>query len=162
MNHPFECKYLGKISDPLLSELKLLALSQKYKKPYAWDLEQSDLLAASESEISSVIQELNAFLKVKSFCSASFSLLRKMTYGPEHSDTWIKELPTENCKLHIPVITNSGVGFMWPGYDVQRSAFVTTMQEGHIYIFNNVAKHSVVNLSQQDRYHLLMEFECVE
>ncbi len=165
MNHSFECKCIGKISAELLSKLKDLAISQNYNQTYSWELQQSDFLNEDVEEIKQTIQVLNSFVKVKFFESAAFSLLPKMTYGPEHSDTWITIEPPTNCKIHVPVITNPLVGSMWPGYDVHKKAYVTTMLEGHIYVFNNVAKHSLVNLSQENRYHLLMEFreiECVE
>jgi hypothetical protein len=161
MNHPFECKQIGKISKGLLSQLKSLALAADYKQVYAWELLQTDFLDADLAEVQQVIHEINTFTTAEGFKTASFSILPGLTYGPEHSDTWITDKTLENCKIHIPVITNPFVGSMWPGYDAQRKAFVTTLQEGGIYIYNNLVKHSVVNLSPEPRYHLLLEFTDV-
>lgn len=166
MKHPFECKHLGSVSDQLLAELKTLALAVPYKKTYSWDLRQSDFLNSDSPEVKQVLLELEPLVKVSTLESAAFSLLPKLTYGPEHSDQWILGYPPTNAKIHIPVITNPFVGFMWPGYDANRPAYVTQMHAGQVYLFNNTDKHSLVNLSaQEDRYHLLLEFreiECVE
>jgi hypothetical protein len=165
MNHDFECKCFGKISDKLLQKLKALALSLEYKTVYQWQLKETEFISEEVAEIKQTIQELNSFSKVRDLYSAAFSLLPKMTYGPEHSDLFISKRNEQYYKIHIPIFTNSMVGFMWPGHDVKKNAYVTQMEEGSVYLFNNIAKHCMVNLSQDDRYHLLLEFrelECVE
>lgn len=162
MDHPFECKQIGNISDDSLLALKKLAVSLDYVTPFDWVLQQTEQLDSDSQLIQDVIAQINYFVKFDGVESVAFTRLPKMSYGPEHSDTWITVEPPTNPKVHIPIITNPMVGFMWPGYDAFRPSFVTKMDEGKIYLFNNVAKHSIVNLSQEDRYHLVFEFKTME
>lgn len=157
-----EYERIGHISESLLVEIKLWLQGLNYSKKYDWVIECSGLISRSEPIVEAIIQELEPLIRPRGFKSAVVNKMPKLSYIPEHSDVMITKRSNMEFKLHIPIVTNSQVGFMWPGHERNREPRVTQFEAGGIYLFNNVAKHSVVNLSNEDRYHFIIEFETID
>lgn len=74
--------------------------------------------------------------------------LKAGTSLPEHTDIhpyWDKRI-----RIHIPIITNTGVLFHCDGETVQ-------MEAGSCFVLDNARPHSVENNGDEDRYHLVID-----
>lgn len=60
-----------------------------------------------------------------------------------------------NHRLHIPIVTNSKVIFGVRDQTVH-------MKQGEIFEINNFREHFVVNDSDQDRIHLIVDWHCTQ
>lgn len=165
MKYIFPYKNVGKLSDSLLLKLIDFVLAQSYVARYNWVVEDTNILGLDVAEVNEVMMELEPMVQPRLFKNAIINKMPAMTYIPEHSDLYISKTIITDHKIHIPIITSSGVGFMWPGLIGQKGPCVLNMELGNVYLFNNIDKHCVVNLSNQDRYHFVLELgniECVE
>ena len=79
-----------------------------------------------------------------------FTKLHANTVIPMHRDTGVS-LSTCN-RIHIPIITNRDVLFIIDG-DVRHGI------EGDIYEIDNTKEHGVLNKSNQDRIHLIVDWK---
>lgn len=163
MDYTYECLKLGNIKQETLNELKEFALSNKYSKNP--DFSESSNVAVTEFLkndipcIAKVVDEISDLLNPAYFLSGYINILPAFSYITEHTDCVINKNPLTIHRVHIPLITNEKVGFMWNGKQKKRPNFVAQFKEGEIYLYNNVAIHSVINLSQEDRYHLLLRYD---
>lgn len=78
-------------------------------------------------------------------------LVRLLAKGqiPKHVDTGYSL--TTARRIHVPVITNDGVIFTVGGE-------ARTLAAGEVWEINNTREHSVENMSNQDRVHLIVDW----
>jgi len=161
MKYDFKLKHLGFIEDQKLLRLKSLILAVNYSKGYFADLNNKLLVSEDLTRNNPLIRDLietskplSDLFDPKYFVSASIDFMPPDSYLQEHVDSSKSLRVLNEHKLHIPIKTAPQVGFMWRGH-----ASVERMVEGGIYAFNNIDPHSVVNLSQIDRYHLILRYK---
>lgn len=125
---------------------------------YAYNGEESNIYALSTSD--SIISE-TAILKqclyfkevIDSFkCPILSARILRLGVGAEIKPHRDHELGYEdgNFRLHIPIITNSGVQFVLDGTEI-------TMLPGECWYTNVNYVHSVKNAGEQDRIHLVID-----
>jgi hypothetical protein len=168
MRHPYSYKHIGNISQPVLEELKTVALAQEYLQCPDFHPEVIKVSGMrfkfSENDritIGKVYRELARFIDPAANIGTNIACMYPNTYLLEHSDyTAVNygKIQDTILKIQIPIITNDKVAMMWREDDKVTST-VAKLIEGGIYIVNNVRFHSAINLSDQNRYFLTIRFK---
>ena len=109
-----------------------------------------------DSDILALLKESLLQLQVDSskLFDVEVDRLEPFSYIGEHKDNVFSSSPESYHKLHLPIITNGSCGSMWNKDGKQ--TFATHLKEGHVYLYNNIDVHSVVNLSSSARYHVIL------
>lgn len=157
MKYEFFVKDLGRTSLSTLGLLQLIAPSLNYK-PNFYFRDSKSLLVAKvvDSSTLSLLRDTLFQLKIdpNKLFDVEIDRLEPFSYIGEHKDTVFSPTPATYHKLHLPIITNDKCGAMWNKDGKQ--TFATHLKEGHVYLFNNIDVHSVVNLSSSARYHVIL------
>ena len=127
---------------------------------YAHNGEESNIYALSTSN--SVISETSILKKCPYFkevidsfkCPILTARILRLGVGAEIKPHRDHELGYEdgNFRLHIPIVTNSGVQFVLDGNEL-------TMLPGECWYTNVNYVHSVINSGESDRVHLVIDGE---
>lgn len=125
---------------------------------YAYNGEQSNIYALSTSD--SIISETAILAKCRYFkevidsfkCPILSARILRLGVGAEIKPHRDHELGYEdgNFRLHIPIVTNSGVQFILDGTEL-------TMLPGECWYTNVNYVHSVKNAGEEDRIHLVID-----
>lgn len=160
MDYNFYLKKIGQLDDALVEKLAEMLKARSYTTTTDFNpdiilvnnlLNQTDYEKALLEEL--LVNYLDALFSRSKLYNTTVSLMLPRTYLLEHSDHVSRERLQTFYKLHIPIVTNDKVGHMW-----RNSAEVFHMEKGGIYLFDNIRKHSAVNLSSEDRYHLMVRY----
>jgi hypothetical protein len=150
MNYDFDYKQLGTVTDTMVE--KLLEFSKRFKfTPFQkWPITSSGPLDLNLIEIKDILNYLSDIADPSMCTRVHINTLLPMSYVFEHSDT-----DTDVHRLHIPLISNDRCSFMWSGRD-NRMSSLCQMTVGGVYIMNEVANHSLINLSREPRIHFVL------
>lgn len=161
VKYTFEYKKLGNLNQDCFNELEIFALGANYHKNSDFkdpSVLTSETFNKSIPFIKKIIDQLNPFMQSSEFISCHLNKLLPMTYVEDHSDLIATSWPSIIHKIHIPIITNNQCGHMWASSKYKETNTVAHFEAGGIYLYNNVDLHSAVNLSNQERIHLIMRY----
>ena len=168
MKYNFCYKEIGKLKNETLSELREYALAAQYKKNaghFHKEILKTYPIQLDDPIIELVKNELNSLVDKTLLKKAMINILPPSMHIPEHSDVGPKSFNTDDLtihKIHIPIITNTYCCHTWNGDTLAGDVCAKHMEEGKIYLFNNVTLHGATNASPTDsRYHLIMRY-CAE
>lgn len=165
MDYAYYIKDKGPVEASRLNRLLKLVLSQELAPIPRFSKENEVIGIAYQQhpEIDAAVKDVQNSLVIPEIVGNPINEYYAIHYlGPgktvlEHSDitngvSW-DDLWTH--KLHIPLQTAPGVRY---GFRRNLNTEVTwhTMEMGHLYIFNNITFHQVVNDSQIPRIQLIM------
>lgn len=165
MKYHFYCKNIGNVSlkhvGAMLQHIPVLDFGARFFKPGAAISVSQDLTESEWPDLAALVNDAQAgmaqFCKPEYFLSGSIDRMTPNSYLNEHSDTALAPWSQHRHKIHIPLMTNDKVGFFWGDSTPQ-----FRMRTGEVFIYNNTDRHSVANLSDEDRYHLILRYkpEC--
>lgn len=168
MKHHFAYKLVEIIDGKTLQDLKDCVIRQKYcvtKDFESYAIQVTDPLDPA------MIPAIGDFFEKYMFkyfdrqgnIQTNVAKMFPQSYVAEHSDyggNYFGKLQNDIIKFHIPIITNSSCGLMWTATDEDASTACCALEEGGIYIMDNVRTHSSVNFSLSDRYWLTARWKA--
>ena len=120
------------------------------KKPTTINNYNNDIYLLLENEIENINNKIKLYHSNKNLIIARglITVLKPYTDIPKHRDNgYILE---KGHRIHIPLKTNENILF-----NVGKTT--TNLLEGNIYEINNCRPHSVINNSDENRYHLILD-----
>jgi hypothetical protein len=166
MEYKFFCKEIGELKNETLMLLKEYALSAEFKKNTGFfhkELIKTTGINLNLPIIEIVKNELHPILNSALLKKAHINMLPPTMLMPDHSDVGPKSINTDDLtihKIHIPIVTNQHCCHFWNVDQLSGNVYATHMEEGKVYMFNNIAPHGAVNASKSDsRYHLIMRYD---
>lgn len=161
VKYTFEYLKLGDLRKDYLDQLVDLALEVEYYNNPEFNnskIHTSKTFNKSIPLVKNIIDHLDPMMKSECFINCHFNKMLPMAYVADHSDLVATFWPTITHKIHIAVITNEKCGHMWPRAEKRLDSISTHFEAGGVYLYNNVDLHSAVNLSDQERIHLIMRY----
>jgi Aspartyl/Asparaginyl beta-hydroxylase len=154
----FFYKKIGDIPPERLAQLRRLALAKQYQPTPDFDPDVMLVCSltgslAYNAQVKDILTETFPMFDQAGMVATTVTLMKPRSYLLEHTDFVSIERTPSFYKLHIPLTTNDKVGYMWRDW-----TGVLTMQEGEIYLFNNLRIHSVINLGNEPRYQLIARY----
>lgn len=173
MKHDFTYKLIGRVDQDLLQELKEMVVRgsfkgskdfQRYTVTGRWDIYEEPAYKKF------IGQCMTRFFQQDGHIETNVAKMVPGGYVPEHSDYQAWKHGSNQAliaKLQVPIITNSGCGLMWRWDRTGETADTEVakaeaafLEEGGIYLFDNVRVHSSVNLGSTDRYWLTTRWKA--
>ena len=166
MEYKFFCKAISELKNETLLLLKEYALSAEFiKNPgfFHKELVKTTGINLNLPIIEIVKNELHPILNSVFLNKAMINLLPPTKIIPDHSDVGSKSFNTDDLtihKIHIPIFTNQHCCHFWNVDQLSGNVYATHMEEGKVYMFNNIAPHGAINASKSDsRYHLILRYD---
>jgi hypothetical protein len=165
MLHNWYYKKIGNLSQHLWEKAKCVCEKSQYvsltpnvnvmAKNYSFGGKLYTSLDSIEVKLlyKDMIHYLYNFFKPDGHLGTNIARLGPRTYIKEHSDfnnSNSTEFQLTTIKLQIPIITNDKNALMWA--TVPSESEIGIFETGGIYIIDNIKPHSVVNLSNDNRY----------
>lgn len=164
MKYKERYKKIADLDPVLLQKLKVFALGTEYQKNSEF-FEGAHMLVSKKfyradavEIIKEIVDSINDIIPAEYYLESYISLMPGMTYIHPHSDSVIGVEPHVTHKIHIPIITNDACGHMWVNEGKGNPNLVSHFREGEVYFYDNVSKHSAINLSHSNRYHLIIKY----
>ena len=161
MNYPyFMVLDIGVISEFWLKRLRELALDAEYRPLEAFRRGKQLQVATIEPvDLHSFVRDdvggVGKLADPEKVLDCTFDRMSPMHYLNEHSDAQVTPSVPVVHKIHVPLYTNPYVLFRW---SLTSGNEVHGLEEGHVYLYNDVLPHSVVNGGDSHRYHLIMRY----
>jgi hypothetical protein len=160
MNHNFTYKLVDRVNPELLKDLKRLVVKGPFMRSrdfQEYTLTVTPLTHPDPAIIDLLDYHMSKFFSLDGHIETNVAKMVPGGYVPEHSDFIANTYGSRQAsiiKFQIPIITNPGCGLMWRFDDNETGAEALFLEEGGIYMFDNVRVHSSVNLGKTDRYWL--------
>lgn len=160
MQYNFFIKKLGHVDFNLVEKIRKALVTRVYTATPDFNPEVilvNSLSGKSSYEIEIfeelLVNNLDILFDRHKLMNMTVSMMLPNTYLLEHSDTVSIERVQNFHKIHIPITTNDKVGHMW-----RDLIHPFHMDIGGIYLFDNMRKHSVVNLSSEPRHNIIVRY----
>jgi hypothetical protein len=155
-------KKIGNLPIDLLQSLQRMVVNLDYKPvPVLYNYistERPNKTEAYVNTMHNLVTYLQKYFHIDGHRGTNIARMNPVSYVPEHNDKnlWVDESQI-GIKLQIPIITSDKSGMMWslsPDVLNESSADAVNFEEGAIYIINQYARHSVINLDKNYRYNV--------